>query len=68
MEHHCGGPGTNNHTSCSKRHRLKLYRVHIDEFDARVGIRGIADLDNSDGSSVVGGWGFHDFLAFAEFR
>ncbi len=49
MEHHRGGPGTNNHTSRSKRHQLKLYRVHIDEFDAGIGIRGIADLDNSDG-------------------
>jgi hypothetical protein len=48
MEDDCGGIETNGHSSCSKRRRLKLHRILVDQLDARAGGRRVADLDDGD--------------------
>jgi hypothetical protein len=59
MEHDCGGFETDDHSSCPKWPRLKLYHILIDQLDARAGGRGIADLDHPDCGRDNGA--FHDF-------
>jgi hypothetical protein len=35
MEHHCGRLEPDDHSSRSKRHRLKLHHILINQLDAR---------------------------------
>ena len=48
MEDDRNGIETNSDSSRSKRRRLKLHRILVDQLDARAGGRRVADLDDGD--------------------
>jgi hypothetical protein len=63
MKHDRSGIEANDHSSRSKRHRLKLHHILIEQLDACANDSGVADLDNGDRRLASGDERFHHVLA-----
>jgi len=57
VEYHRGGNEPNDHAPNAQRHRLQLHGVQVEQFDAGIGLGGVADVDDRDRWLVSGSWG-----------
>ena len=60
MEDDRGASEMNGHSSRSKRRRLKLYSIQVDQFDARTSGHCVADFDDGDCGLCAGVALLHD--------